>query len=140
VKRALGLVLVIITLLPMARCARTGPDRWIEVDLQSGRLHAHEGDTTALDAAVTLGTPRHPVEAGEYYVKAKERRVNGHVGPDAFTVPWLLRLDNGSTIHGRYWKKRMGHVMMHDAITLRNDDAEWLYNWAAVGTPVIVHD
>ncbi|RPI52189.1 MAG: hypothetical protein EHM56_08680, partial [Chloroflexi bacterium] len=75
----------------------------------------------------------------EYHVQAKERRIRGQVGPDATTVPWILHLDAGD-IHGRYYKRRMGYHAVHGAITLPNADAEWLYNWAEVGTPVTVHD
>jgi lipoprotein-anchoring transpeptidase ErfK/SrfK len=117
-----------------------GPDRWLEVDLESGRLYAHEGEAVVREAVVTLGTARHPVPAGKFRIESKERRYNGKVGPDAFIVPWLLNLDGEGSIHGRYWKRRMGQVMMHGAITLRHDDAEWLYNWVEVGTPVVVHD
>ncbi len=42
-------------------------------------------------------------------------------------------------IHGAYWHNNFGHVMSHGCINLAYPDAEWVYNWIDVGTPVLIH-
>jgi len=43
-------------------------------------------------------------------------------------------------MHGTYWHDNFGHPMSHGCVNLRNIDAEWLYGWAPIGTPVLVRN
>jgi lipoprotein-anchoring transpeptidase ErfK/SrfK len=61
--------------------------------------------------------------------------VHHHV-PD---VPWVLYFTNsGHALHGTYWHNNFGTPMSHGCINLPLDVAAWLYDWAPVGTPVLV--
>jgi lipoprotein-anchoring transpeptidase ErfK/SrfK len=131
--------LVAVMVVLAVQCAI--PDKWIEVNLATGRLYAREGQDMVLDAGVlALGTASYPVRAGEYRVESRQRLIRGVMGSDAFIVAWVLDLGDGGRIQGSYCKKRMGCPMIHNAIRLRNDDAALLWKWTPVGTPVIVHD
>ncbi|HBY74041.1 MAG TPA: hypothetical protein DEG44_05150, partial [Candidatus Kerfeldbacteria bacterium] len=39
-----------------------------------------------------------------------------------------------------YWHNNFGHRMSHGCVNINATNSEWLYNWANVGDPVIVHD
>ena len=41
-------------------------------------------------------------------------------------------------LHGAFWHNNFGTPMSHGCINLRTDQAEFLYNWADVGTDVYV--
>jgi lipoprotein-anchoring transpeptidase ErfK/SrfK len=41
-------------------------------------------------------------------------------------------------LHGTYWHSNFGRPMSRGCVNLRTPDAQWLYNWAEVGTPVHV--
>jgi lipoprotein-anchoring transpeptidase ErfK/SrfK len=45
----------------------------------------------------------------------------------------------GYALHGTYWHHNFGHPMSHGCVNLVTADAQWLYNWASVGTLVNIH-
>ena len=54
-------------------------------------------------------------------------------------VPWdLYFTKGGDVIHGAYWHDKFGQPWSHGCVNLPLDQAEKLYLWADVGTPVIV--
>ena len=55
-------------------------------------------------------------------------------------VPWSTFFTyDGIAIHGTYWHHNFGHPMSHGCVNASTPDAQWLYNWADVGTLVNVH-
>lgn len=56
-------------------------------------------------------------------------------------VPWNLYFTyQGAAIHGTYWHKNFGKQSSHGCVNLTTEEAQKLYNWAGVGTFVIVQD
>jgi len=56
-------------------------------------------------------------------------------------VPWNLYFTNGgAVIHGAYWHNSFGSPYSHGCVNLSPEDAEKIYNWAPLGTKVIVSD
>jgi hypothetical protein len=45
----------------------------------------------------------------------------------------------GYGLHGTYWHDNFGTPMSHGCVNLSNADAQWLFNWASVGTKVVTH-
>jgi len=45
----------------------------------------------------------------------------------------------GYGIHGAYWHNNFGNPMSHGCVNMQLGDAEALYNWADVGTRVIIY-
>lgn len=142
-----ALLLVVATLVtvlamgPVPSPAGGAGGKRIVIDLSARTLTAYEGGAVVLDAhTLRLGTLPHPVEAGERRVRHKIRRLPCEVGSDAAIVVWILDLGDGTTIHGRHCKIRMGCHHEHDAVILRNDDAARLWEWASVGVPVLVRE
>ena len=54
-------------------------------------------------------------------------------------VPYTMYFYQGYGLHGTYWHHNFGTPMSHGCVNLATPDAEWLYNWASVGTLVNVH-
>jgi lipoprotein-anchoring transpeptidase ErfK/SrfK len=53
-------------------------------------------------------------------------------------VPYVMYFFEGYGLHGTYWHNNFGHPMSHGCVNLRTPDAKWFYNWAEIGTPVLV--
>ena len=56
-------------------------------------------------------------------------------------VPWNLYFtEQGAVIHGAYWHDHFGERWSHGCVNLPAEVAHKLYEWADLGTPVIVQD
>jgi lipoprotein-anchoring transpeptidase ErfK/SrfK len=111
----------------------------IELDLSEQRLTAYEGATELLTALVSTGVARYPTPPGEYSIIRKVRsQVMSGPGYYLPNVEWVSYFYAGYAIHGTYWHKNFGRPMSHGCVNMTNEDAEWIFNWAPQGTPVIV--
>ena len=55
-------------------------------------------------------------------------------------VPWVQYFyTSGESIHGTYWHDLFGRPRSHGCVNVSIQNANWLYLWASLGTPVIVH-
>jgi lipoprotein-anchoring transpeptidase ErfK/SrfK len=122
------------------RTLKQGRDRWIEVDLSSQRLIAWEGKTWVSAVVVSTGKATTPTPTGVFdiYVKYRTSRMQGD-DYDIPDVPHVMYFSGGYGLHGAYWHKRFGTPVSHGCINLAPDKARWLYNFASVGTPVVIH-
>lgn len=115
-------------------------NRWIDIDVSRQRLVAYEGDRAVFSAVVSTGKPSTPTVLGRFAVRTKLRSQH-MVGPgyDLPNVPWVMYFYGAYAIHGTYWHNSFGSPVSHGCVNLRPADAQWLYNWASIGTPVVVH-
>jgi lipoprotein-anchoring transpeptidase ErfK/SrfK len=115
-------------------------EHWIDVDLSQQRVYAYSGDTIVNSFVVSTGTWQTPTVTGKYKVWIKLRSTDmsgpGYYLPD---VPYVMYFYKGYGIHGTYWHNNFGTPMSHGCVNLTIPDAEWLYNFSAVGTVVNVH-
>lgn len=117
-----------------------GYGRWIDISLNQQTLTAYEGDTAVFSTLVSTGST-FPTPVGTYSIlyKLPSQRMTGP-GYDLPNVPWVMYFTNrGHAIHGAYWHNNFGYPMSHGCVNMRPDEAQWLYNFAANGTPVVVH-
>ncbi len=119
-------------------------EKWIDVNLTTQTLTAYEGTTPVFTARVSTGTARYPTVEGTFhiYVKYRQARMRGGWGADAYdfpNVPYVMYFYRGYALHGTYWHNNFGTPMSHGCVNLSIPDAEWLYNWAEVGTKVVTH-
>jgi lipoprotein-anchoring transpeptidase ErfK/SrfK len=114
--------------------------RWIDVDLTHQTLTAYEGQTPVRTTFVSTGLPRTPTPVGRYHIWIKLRYDNMS-GPGYYlrNVPYVMYFYGGYGLHGTYWHSNFGHPMSHGCVNLPTAEAEWLFNWADVGTLVNVH-
>jgi LysM repeat protein len=114
--------------------------RWIDVNLSTQRLTAYQGSTAVRSTLVSTGLPRTPTPTGQYrvYVKYAATLMSGP-GYYLPNVPYTMYFYRGYAIHGTYWHSNFGTPMSHGCVNLPTSEAQWLYNWSAVGTLIKIH-
>ncbi len=114
--------------------------RWIDVDLSAQRLTAYEGSTPVRSTLVSTGLPRTPTPTGQYHTYVKYAAAS-MAGPGYYfaNVPYVMYFYRGYGLHGTYWHANFGQPMSHGCINLPTSEAQWLYSWAPLGTPIKIH-
>jgi LysM repeat protein len=114
--------------------------RWIDVDLSAQRVTAYEGSTPVRSTLASTGLPATPTPTGQFkiYVKYVSTPMSGP-GYYLPNVPYTMYFYRGYGLHGTYWHSNFGHPMSHGCINLPTPEAQWLFNWASVGTLVNIH-
>ena len=114
--------------------------KWIDVNLSSQTLTAYADQTPAFQTRVSTGTAATPTLVGTYniYVKYVSAPMSGpgYYLPD---VPYIMYFYRSYSLHGTYWHNNFGTPMSHGCVNLSTPDAEWLFNWADMGTTVVTH-
>lgn len=119
-------------------------DKCIEIYLSDQILIAREKGAEAFRTYISSGITRFPTPTGTFnvYSKAESVLMEGGTGYDYYylpNVPWVLWFYDGYSIHGTYWHSNFGTPMSHGCVNASISDAAWLYNWAPIGTPVVIH-
>jgi lipoprotein-anchoring transpeptidase ErfK/SrfK len=114
--------------------------RWIDVDLSAQRVVAYQGATPVRSFVVSTGTWAHPTLQGQFrvYIKLTSTRMAGP-GYNLPNVPYTMYYYQGYAIHGTYWHNNFGTPMSHGCINMRTPDAQWLFNFASLGTLINIH-
>ena len=114
--------------------------KWIDVNVTTQTLNAYEGDRLVFTATVSTGLPRTPTVLGRFRIRTKLRSQTmygpGYYLPD---VPYVMYFYGAYAIHGTYWHNNFGQPMSRGCVNMRIEDAKWLYEWAPLGTLVVVH-
>ncbi len=121
--------------------------KYIDVSLTEQRLRAYKNGQLDFDFLISSGTAKYPTPTGDFAVRSKIHSMTmeheyGPDHPDNYSldnVPHVLPIYGDITIHGAYWHNNFGHRMSHGCINEPLDKAGELYDWAAVGDPVLVH-
>ncbi len=116
----------------------SGAKRFL-IDLSEQRLYAYEGDTMVRTTLVSTGLPGTPTVTGTFYIymRYSSQRMVGP-GYDLPGVPYVQYFYQSYGLHGTYWHNNFGQPMSHGCVNMPTPEAEWAYNWATYGTPVIV--
>lgn len=121
----------------------------IVVNLTEEMLYAYDGDELFLKEPVSPGLELTPTPRGQFSVfyKTPSRYMQGPIEGisdqeyDLPGVPWNLYFTpEGAVIHGAYWHDHFGKRWSHGCVNLFPKNAEKLYLWADLGTPVTVKD
>ena len=119
---------------------KRSPRRWIEVDLSDQRLIGWEGSTQVFSYLVSTGKAATPTPTGVFSVQIK--RISDRMRGEDYNVPnvpYAMYFSGGYAIHGAYWHNQFGTPVSHGCVNVRVDRAERLFDWASVGTPVVIH-
>jgi lipoprotein-anchoring transpeptidase ErfK/SrfK len=114
--------------------------RWIDVNLSAQRVTAYQGGTAVRSTLCSTGLSGTPTPAGQFriYVKYASTLMTGP-GYYLPNVPYTMYFYRGYGLHGTYWHSNFGRPMSHGCINLPTSEAQWLFNWASVGTLVNIH-
>jgi hypothetical protein len=123
-------------------------EKEIHVNITQQRLYAFERGRLANTFLVSTGVYKYPTPTLDTKVLQKVpvktyRWSYGPGHPDNYNLPnvkWNLRIYGPYYIHGAYWHNNFGNRMSHGCINVHNTNAEWIYDWADIGTPVKTHD
>jgi hypothetical protein len=122
----------------------------LEVDLTTKRMYAWQNGQLIRTFLVSAGKPTTPTPVGQFKIweKLPMQTMTGF-NPDGSkyvqpNVQWINYFDHdGDAVHGNYWRPLsvFGNVnTSHGCVSTVDTDAEWIYNWAPVGTTVITYN
>ncbi len=120
--------------------------RYIVVSVSRQMLYAFENGEMVFNAPVSTGMDGFETPLGEFFIYARNplQTMSGNLGGEYSVpnVPNSMYIIDDVAMHGTYWHNDFGtgNRRSHGCINLPLDSASWLYNWAAVGVPVIVTD
>lgn len=125
-------------------CGISNNERWIDVNLSTQVLIAYEGDQIVYSSVISSGTSDHPTVTGQFriWLRYQSQTMDGtRLGYDYYleNVPYVMYFFEDYAIHGTYWHNNFGTPMSHGCVNMNTTDANWLYNWASLGTLVNVH-
>ena len=130
--------------------AGTSTNKRIVVNRSEQVLRAYDGDAFFLEAAISTGLELTPTPRGTFTIfkRTPSRYMQGPLPNladrqvyDLPGVPWNLYFtQGGAVIHGAYWHDSFGSQYSHGCVNLPVDIARILYQWADLGTQVIVED
>ena len=119
----------------------------VVVSISQASLWAYEDGQLMASSIVSTGKGDHPLTVtplGYHQVltKYEKQDMQGNIGGDEYftpDVPWILYFDDlGNALHGAYWHNDFGIARSHGCVNLPLDIAEWIYNWAPIGTPITI--
>ena len=120
--------------------------KWIETDLSEQRLYLKENGKVVNSFLVSTGKWS-PTPKGQWRIWIKltsTRMVGGSKALGTYynlpNVPYTMYYDRGYGIHGAYWHNNFGQTMSHGCTNMKPEEAKIVFDWASVGTRVIVHE
>jgi lipoprotein-anchoring transpeptidase ErfK/SrfK len=125
--------------------------KWIDVNKTTYLATAYEGTTQVNQFIVSIGMGgNYETTDGTYYIYLKYDHqvmrggtgtVEGHYAY-ATPVTWVSYFDLYQAFHEADWNTWQGtwqRRVSHGCVNMRNDDAKWIFDWAPIGTKVVVH-
>jgi len=122
----------------------------IEIDLSTQRLLVWENGQLKYNFLASTGKPKTPTVRGVFQILTKQEMAYGAGDGQHWAMPkWLGFYRAGGTENGihalpyidgykeGYWD--LGHMVSHGCVRVSDANAVILYNWAQIGTYVIVH-
>ncbi|HXA41518.1 MAG TPA: L,D-transpeptidase [Candidatus Solibacter sp.] len=131
------------------------PDKAIYVSTARQEMRSFEHGVLVKQSLVTTGRPELPTDIGTFSVLRKNHpwtmhspfpRSSPYWYPDTVVQYVLWFNDDGSGLHDAYWRSKFGPGTngpgrsggTHGCINMPTDVTIWMYDWAPVGTPVVV--
>lgn len=128
-----------VTMLPAPAAPKETP-KVISVDTAKQTLFAYENGKLKFWTHVSTGLKGYDTPTGEWkiYNKTPIQWMIGQ-GYALPNVKWVMAYDGDYTLHTAYWHNDFGKPKSHGCTNMSEQDAKWLYDWAEVGTPVIIY-
>ncbi|MFN8524385.1 MAG: L,D-transpeptidase [Chloroflexota bacterium] len=121
--------------------ARTG--RWIDVSLEAPTIvTAYEDGKPVYTTLAIHGIDGWETPTGTYVL---ERRVANETmrGPTWYVTGVLFTqyfTGSGHSIHYNYWSSNWGYAGSHGCLGMTYADSLWFWEWATIGTPIVIRD
>jgi L,D-transpeptidase catalytic domain len=136
--------------LPRA-ATQTFSGRWLDADLQEpAMLTAYDGGKMVMNTLAIKGTIANQTPTGVFHILRRVQDetmdsgtlgINPH-GPGGYHLEHVLNTqyftNDGASIHYNYWSSNFGYSGSHGCLGLDLQDSQFLWNWADIGTPVVI--
>jgi len=143
------LVLIVLYLSPLFTPATYAAEiitdqKLITVDTGKQMLFAWEGGKVIHQSKVSTGMKHAPTVLGSFKIRRKVplQDMKGNYPPyppyKLKNVPHVMYFYGAYAIHGTYWHNKFGSRASHGCVNVPVASAQWLYNWADIGTRVEV--
>ncbi len=133
-KRVLGLIIAILAIFQTAQASKK-----IVVNLSEQKAYAYEDGRVVFDGFVSTGRVGHRTPIGHFRVLNKDLH---HVSSKYPRPNGGARMDYALAITGYGVAMHLGYVpnypASHGCIRMENGFAQKMFNWANVGTPVVI--
>jgi lipoprotein-anchoring transpeptidase ErfK/SrfK len=128
--------------------ALSGGGKRIVINLSEQHLYAYEGDRLVYSFVASSGVAPTYTRTGQFRVQSKIPRAYGAAWnfwmPHWLGIYWAGSAENG--IHGlpilpngqTPWAGYLGQPVSYGCVVLGTYEAQLLYNWAEIGTPVSI--
>lgn len=124
-------------------------DKLIEVNVVTKQMYLYDKGQLTRSYPISAGAPITPTPIGQYkiYQKLAVQDMKG-LNPNGSKyfqphVHWInYFLPGGYAVHGNYWRPLSAFGATntsHGCVSLPDDQAQGVYNWAPIGTTVITH-
>jgi hypothetical protein len=136
----------------MANDATEYTGRWLDVSLRgAAKVVAYDGGEPVRSFYAIKGVAKYPTPLGAWSIVrrvANETMDSTTVGiprnsPGGYYLKNVLYTqyfrDTGESLHYNWWSSAWGTPGSHGCLGLSLGDSKWLWDWANVGTPVLIH-
>jgi hypothetical protein len=117
------------------------PVKEIIISLENQELYRFEDGRIVSRHPVSTGVPGHRTPTGDYRVHNKNLSAWSNKY-ECMMLHWMSICGSGlygiHSLRGTSYLKKLGRVASHGCIRLSHEDAESMYNWADIGTPVTI--
>ncbi|MGI8483257.1 MAG: L,D-transpeptidase family protein [Thermomicrobiales bacterium] len=123
--------------------------KWIDVNLTQQLMIAYDGRSAVRTCETTTGMPGWETPEGYFAINnrvANETMASGTIGAENFfnlknVLFTQYFTDVGHAIHFAWWRTQetIGRPGSHGCLNLLLDDSQFYWDWAEIGTPVLVH-
>jgi tetratricopeptide (TPR) repeat protein len=139
---------VTFLLTPPTPTPRPLPNKRIEIDISEQHFYAYEGGTLVYSFVCSTGEPGRDTAPGNYQVLDKIPMAYASTWnlkmPYWLGIYWAGTLENG--IHAlpilsngqKLWDGYLGQRVSYGCVILSTEAAKIIYDWAEIGTPVII--
>ncbi|MDR0417697.1 MAG: L,D-transpeptidase, partial [Propionibacteriaceae bacterium] len=122
--------------------------KWIDVDLSSQTTTLLEGDQVVANYIVASGKAETPTPPGQYavYLKVPVQTMSGtEADGSPYAIPnvtWVTYFWDDYAFHTAYWldESEFGIPQSHGCLNMHEAESRFIFDWAPMGTPVVVHD
>jgi LysM repeat protein len=129
--------------------APSGSGKRIVINLSEQHLYAYTGSQLTYSFVISSGVAPYYTRTGEFRVQSKIPNAYGSAWgiwmPHWLGIYWVGSVENG--IHAlpilsngqTLWAGYLGQPVSYGCVVVGTENAQRLYNWAEIGTPVSIH-
>ncbi len=129
----------IFTIIALSCILFAGGSKRIVVDVSTQMAYAYEGKQLIYGGWASTGQKKYKTPTGRYRVLAKEKEHISNQWPKpngGAKMPYMLRLTwSGIALHSGYTPN---YPASHGCVRLQKDLAKNIFNWAKIGTKVLI--